>query len=248
LNQKHKFYLTEETEALNEMEPVELSDNLIKHQLKLALMEMNGGNHDADFDNLVAEYKHIGLLPLNSIGEAALKSIEVDISALRTKYINQKGNIEAQTHTQSIHFESGYILIGDTVVFEKNQIKFCPSSINSAPKYIAEAWVRHLFASVALSGISTVLLMQEGNDYIFPPLLPADAKDMLDNLCKYYVDGIQRLIAYDPAFKIETNFNKYIEGVYLDKYASAAYNFGLFDEKKMQSDCRLLNEYLFDKI
>jgi exonuclease V gamma subunit len=126
----------------------------------------------------------------------------------------------------------------------------CTSKDSSAPKYIIEAWIRHLFGVAAGKNLSTHLLKLEKNNILFnaESSEKSEAIEILSSLVDLYLEGCNNLFAYDPGFEVNKNYKNFISSDFLDKYPSLAARLELFNEDKMKADTNRFSAFLLEKI
>ena len=245
LNKAFGIYLTEEDNSLNENELLDDPDNLIKYYIKNELIERS---EEKPLAVITRKFKHKAFVPLSNIGTSINKTIDSEISQMRTDFNNLKESYEAVSVTETLVFEK-ISLSAKITAYNNNQLLLCTSKDSSAPKYIIEAWIRHLFAAAAGKNLSTYLLKLQNNNILFKAESPEklEAISILSSLVDLYLEGCNKLFAY-PGFEVTKNYKNFISSDFLDKYPSLAVRLELFDELKMIADTELLSELLLKKI
>jgi exodeoxyribonuclease V gamma subunit len=233
-NQALGIYLSEDDDSLKEIELLSEPDHLTNHNLKTAYME-------SELESL--KYKHLGMLPLANAGKEKIKALKEELTAIKSRYEELKA--DSLKENLSIELPLNSILLKGTIgIYANKQIFYCTSKEDSAPKYIVESWIRHLFAVASGIAVETYLLKKGDEDIQFKSecITADEANTILAKLTEYYIEGLFRIQAYTPEYEFLNQIK------YPEIYQILAFDNEMSDIGQMQNNLAKFSPLLKEKI
>ena len=250
------IYYNDDEISLRDTELFELN-TLQQWSIKNELLSIDS---DSERKQLKEKLVKTGALPLKNMAEVQLEDVETAVLPVRELFRDLVINTDEQ-HV-SIDIQSGnYILKGSVKnIYDHNKLVVVSWSKRET-KYLLDAYIRYLALRAAGKEIKLYFISCIKND-VFNGIEISrdDASLKLQELINLFVQGHEKILAFDPDFKIEPDevelldsdkWQKVVKSKFemfnypcTDTYMNKEYENGFFDTEQLVENYRLAAEKL----
>ncbi len=187
------YYTADEDLLLLDEEPFAL-DKIQQYGLKIALLTLP----ESDEPDYIKKVKSLGQMPLANMALAELKIQKEAVAGVREQIENLITG-EATPYAKQITLGNSILKGKIDTIYADRSIQVNVSGKMSQPKYIAEAWIKHLFLIASGLKIETHFVSPDNKFSIHKDAVTVEkAKDTLQQLISIYQKGHTHIIPFMP--------------------------------------------------
>jgi exonuclease V gamma subunit len=193
-------------------------------------------------DRYIKRKKNDGEIPLANVAIVEINSKKEAVSQIRDKFLRHATTKEVPVNI-SVPIDNSVLSGRVSSVYGKTFVYYNVSKKNSQPKYLMEAWIKHLALTVIDENFETVFISSSYNFTIKSGYISQlKARDILTKLIKYFKKGHTEIVPFmiNEAFGIKTNAD------YHSDYLKKEIEFG-FDKDLVIGESLAIGDLIFDK-